>query len=341
MKEHQNPPAPLNAGKNKSAAKAHPYDSVFRTLITDCSELIIPIVNEMFDEHFEPDRSIIHLQNEQFHLSPEGIVQRTTDSFFGIVGILDRRFHIECQSTDDGSMLLRMFEYDALDALENSSSARDHLIARFPSSGVMFLRHSKNTPDRMRVNLIMPDGSSITYPVEVLKVQNYSLESIFQKQLWFLLPFYLFRYEHEFAEIENDTEKLYALRDEYHSIRRRLDGLADARVIDEIARGTIIDMSKTIAESLAEKYNKVRKGVTEAMKGVVLEYPTKTAYKQGLAEGYTDGKVVGHAEGLAEGQASIAALVTAMLQAGAAGDLERAMKDEAFRAEQLKKYHIE
>ena len=101
------------------------------------------------------------------------------------------------------------------------------------------------------------------------------------------------------------------------------------------------DVPTSVAENLAGKYNKVRKGVTESMEGVVLEYPTKTAYKQGLAEGYTDGKVVGHAEGLAEGQASIAALVTAMLQAGAVEDLERAMKDEAFRAEQLKKYHIE
>ena len=73
------------------------------------------------------------------------------------------------------------------------------------------------------------------------------------------------------------------------------------------------------------------------MEGVVLEYPTKTAYKKGLAEGKAEGK----AEGIAEWQTKIAALVTAMLAAGATEDLARAMKDEAFREEQFKKYHIE
>ncbi len=93
------------------------------------------------------------------------------------------------------------------------------------------------------------------------------------------------------------------------------------------------DAPTSVAENLAGKYNKVRKGVTESMEGVVLEYPTKTAYKKGLAEG--------KAEGIAEWQTKIAALVTAMLAAGATEDLARAMKDEAFREEQFKKYHIE
>ena len=105
--------------KTEDQALAHPYDSVFRTLITDCSVLIIPVVNELFGEDFDLDSSIIHLQNEQFHYTGSTIEERVTDAYFGIVGIMDRRFHIECQSTDDGSMLLRMFEYDAMEALKN------------------------------------------------------------------------------------------------------------------------------------------------------------------------------------------------------------------------------
>ena len=29
-----------------------PYDDVFRTLLNDCSSLIIPVINEMFGEHY-------------------------------------------------------------------------------------------------------------------------------------------------------------------------------------------------------------------------------------------------------------------------------------------------
>lgn len=32
-----------------------PYDDVFRTLLNDCSQLIIPIINEVFGEHFSGD----------------------------------------------------------------------------------------------------------------------------------------------------------------------------------------------------------------------------------------------------------------------------------------------
>ena len=30
-----------------------PYDDVFRTMLNDCSSLIIPVINEIFDEHIE------------------------------------------------------------------------------------------------------------------------------------------------------------------------------------------------------------------------------------------------------------------------------------------------
>lgn len=29
-----------------------PYDDVFRTLLNDCSFLIIPVINEVFGEHY-------------------------------------------------------------------------------------------------------------------------------------------------------------------------------------------------------------------------------------------------------------------------------------------------
>ena len=29
-----------------------PYDDVFRTLLNDCSSLILPVINELFGEHY-------------------------------------------------------------------------------------------------------------------------------------------------------------------------------------------------------------------------------------------------------------------------------------------------
>ena len=46
--------AELITGKreNKMCIANTPYDDVFRTLLTDCTKLIIPIVNEIFKEDY-------------------------------------------------------------------------------------------------------------------------------------------------------------------------------------------------------------------------------------------------------------------------------------------------
>ena len=43
-----------------------PYDDVFRTLLNDCSSLIIPIINEVFHEHYSGLEKIIFSPNEHF-----------------------------------------------------------------------------------------------------------------------------------------------------------------------------------------------------------------------------------------------------------------------------------
>ena len=43
-----------------------PYDDVFRTLLNDCSSLIIPLVNEIFHESYSGDEAVEFYPNEHF-----------------------------------------------------------------------------------------------------------------------------------------------------------------------------------------------------------------------------------------------------------------------------------
>ena len=47
----------------KSSAVNTPYDDVFRTMLNDCSRLIIPVINEVFSEQYTGEEEVI--------LSPE------------------------------------------------------------------------------------------------------------------------------------------------------------------------------------------------------------------------------------------------------------------------------
>ena len=54
------------------------YDDVFRTLLVDCSELIIPIVNEVFHTNYVGDENVILYENEIFMKQQDGDEEKSS-----------------------------------------------------------------------------------------------------------------------------------------------------------------------------------------------------------------------------------------------------------------------
>ena len=135
----------------------------------------------------------------------------------------DKVYHIECQSTDDATMAIRMFEYDLAIALESRRRVGRRFFVEFPRSCVIYLRTTKNTPDVEEVELKLPDGQVCVYRVPTVKVERYTKDSIFEKNLLMLLPFYVMRYEESAHTIGENTEKLQELLSEYEDIRVNLE----------------------------------------------------------------------------------------------------------------------
>lgn len=83
-------PRKKEAGKRKgpshgrrAGAGAMHYDDVFRTMLNDCRQLIIPLVNEAFGERYAGDEEIVLLANELFLKQKGGKEsKRITDTSF-------------------------------------------------------------------------------------------------------------------------------------------------------------------------------------------------------------------------------------------------------------------
>ena len=259
-----------------------PYDDVFRTLVTDAPELIIPLINEIHGTHFTGNEEVTLLQNEEPQETDDGTVDtRITDSYIRILdGNTGHFYHIECQSTSDGTIILRIFEYGTRIARTNSSLQGDTLTVNFPDSSIMALRSTENTPDVMHITLKVPGNRQVSYDVPVLKVKEYTKEQIFEKRLYILIPFHIFRFEMDLPEFEKDAEKLELIENHYASLMHRLIEEGKAGKITEYSLGLIEDLSETVIESIAYKYNNTRKGLGETMRGQVLDYPTKRLWRQ-------------------------------------------------------------
>ena len=279
-----------------------PYDDVFRTLLNDCTSLIFAVINEAFHENYTGNERIEFQPNEHFVNQQDGKEQkRITDSVLTIYSAVPRRYHIECESTADGRILIRIFEYDAQIALDNGKLEGNTLRVKFPNSAVLYLRSTASTPDAMKI-IIETAGGEISYDVPVIKVQEYSLEEIFEKGLLFLIPFYIFKHERRFEEYEGDAEKLKGLVEECRGIRARLEELAENGKIDEYTKCTLEDMSKKVAAHLAQRHEKLQREVTSVMGGKILEYEAKTILREGMAQGRREGITIGEQRGITIGE---------------------------------------
>lgn len=266
-----------------------PYDDVFRTLLNDCSSLIIPVINEVFGEHYSGREKIVFSPNEHFLNRQDGNEdERITDTSFKILGAETKKYHLECQSSSDNSMLIRFFEYDTQIALDEGEIQGNILTVTLPYSAVLFLRYAASAPDQLRIRIVAP-GGSLEYDIPVMKSGQYKIKDIFDKNLLLLIPFYIFSHERRFEEYEKDKIKLMALQEEYEQIKCRLEELLLRGMISEYTRCTILDMSNKVLEHIALKYNAVREGVKSVMGGRVLEYEAKTIKNEGIEEGIEKG----------------------------------------------------
>ena len=259
-----------------------PYDDASRTLLKRCPNLILPIINEIFNTNYAPTEKVTLLDNEFFLNRQNGNqVERITDSNFLVKSI---PYHLEFQSSTDGTILIRIFEYDSQIALQNSTLEGNGLKVKFPNTALIYLRHTKNTPDEMNILIEVP-GNSCGYAVPVIKVQAYSIEEVFEKHLLFLIPFHIFVYEKDFKEYDTDAKKLEQLKLIYMNIFTKLEEYVENGVISIYEQRVIIDMSKKVLEHIAENYFNVRKGVSEIMGGKIIELEAYNILVTGKIQG--------------------------------------------------------
>ena len=280
---------------SKSVISSTPYDDVFRTMLNDCARFILPLLNEVFGENYDGTETIVFANDYHFQNRQDGVEDKIiTDSSFKVIKDgKEKKYHLECQSTIDNSMVLRFFEYDsqiALDeaVLEITDQSDDKkvdgmLTVTFPQSAVLYLRSNKNTGDVMKMRFVTP-GGELEYDIPIIKMQTYTLQDIWDKKIYLLIPFYIFTHEANFPRYNADEAALKKLTDEFAEIRRHLSELAEAEEITEFENRTIVELSKKVIDNIARRYEKITEGVDRIMGGKVIETEAKRILNRGRDE---------------------------------------------------------
>ncbi|MBS6713429.1 MAG: hypothetical protein KH296_15570 [Ruminococcus sp.] len=241
------------------------FDDVFRTMLEKMPELVIPLINEVFGTNYPADIPIEQQRNE--HQTKSG--EKITDSRLKIA---DKIYHIECQSTSDTEMVIRMIEYDFAISLESKKIENGRYRIYFPHSCVLYLR-GKGRSNTIGMDIVMPNGQIIKYDLPAIYVENYTTDVIFQKKLLFLLPFYIMRYEKSREKLEKNPEELRELLQEYEKIAGKLEDSLLGRG-REAQHRYLVEVIIRISDYIFANSEKTKKGVNAAMGGEVLDLKT-------------------------------------------------------------------
>lgn len=300
------------------------FDDVFRTMMEKMTYLVIPLINEVFHTSYPDDVKIIQLRNE--HQLEDGEI--ITDASLLIEG---KVYHIECQSTDDTSMAIRMVEYDFAVALERAVKFGRKYRVEFPKSCVLYLRCGRNTPDFLEVEMVLPDGKLCEYKVPVIKMNKYTKDNIFEKKLLMLLPFYIMKYEQMADNIERDSVKLQEMLKEFEDIRKKLE-----EEISNSGRAELyMDLDKLIiriADYIFRNKEKIRKGIGEVMGGKVLQLESERVRAEGEARGEARGKAMG--------EVRLSTLINRLILDNRTDEIQRVVTDADRRNELYKEYDL-
>lgn len=287
-----------------------PYDDVFRTMLNDCSRFILPLLNEVFGENYDGTETIVFANDYHFQNKQDGAADKIiTDASFKVIkGETEKKYHLECQSTIDNSMVLRFFEYDSQIALDDATIEKivgddggkksdGVLTVTFPHSAVLYLRSNKNTGDVMTIRFVTP-GGEVKYDIPIIRMQSYSLEDIWEKEIYLLIPFYIFTHEANFPKYNEDEKLLQGLVDEFKEICVKMEELTHQGKMTELENRIIVELSKKVVDNIARKYERIRKGVEGIMGGKVIETEAKKMYNRGISEGILLGEENGRSEGI-------------------------------------------
>ena len=286
------------------------FDDVFRTETEKMPELTIPLINEVFGTNYPSNVEIIQGRNE--HLTKSG--KKITDSYI-IIG--EKRYHMECQSTEDSTMILRMVEYDFAISLEHAEKVQGMYRMQFPHSCILYLRGDAQKKN-VSMELQFPDNQIVRYKVPVIRMEWYSIKEILEKDLIMLLPFYIMRYEKMKQQLENDEVLREKLFQEYEMIAEYLEQKLLNHGLEKEFRDVRELISKIVEYSFSESKN-VRKGLGEIMGGQVLELESDRLIKKGEARG----KELGVDD--------MAALTRKLMDEGRLDDLRRCTEDAEYR----------
>jgi len=270
-------------------------DQVLKFLFSTSNKVLINLLNGVFEENFNVDEVSLTVSNNEFIEDTLDVLRG--DMFFKISHDESKKvsYHLEFQTKNDNTMVVRMFEYGFKKAKEEADEKSHVKRIVFPKQKVIFFEENKNIEDKLRLNIVFPDSQEIDYTVPVLKYWEYSDKDLISKKMYPLMPLQLFQLKKELikanknnniekmkelpykakklaTKLANESKELFdsneILGEDFHkmllAIQNLIEYLNRNFIKDEILENEVNRMTKTLYDPEVEKRG-IEKGIEKGI----------------------------------------------------------------------------
>jgi hypothetical protein len=192
-------------------------DEVLKSLFAVSKKVLLTMMNSLFKENFDVEMTEISFENNEFVSDDYDIIRG--DLFLKILKEnKPYHYHIELQTKNDSTMVIRMFEYgfkkakelakydvedvddvEDVEALDNT----EEIVIVIPKQLVIFVEQNKNIKAELKMKLIFPNGQKVKYTVPTMKYWEYSDVDIMNSKMYPLLPLQVFKLRYKMEQIKN------------------------------------------------------------------------------------------------------------------------------------------
>ena len=212
------------------------------TLITKCKELLIPLVNECFGTSYQMTQEIdlkIVPYEEEFAAGVPVVFLIGSD-----------RYEIRFMELDENTSAISMHGPDS-----NRMIQKDGLLhCCFPDIRIFFLQEGSYRDKEVKLHFDLPEGT-VTHSVMKQSITNYNDKDLFNKGLYFLIPFYFCKLAEELSMRCSDY--IVLLDSVFGTISRKLKSISENEITSH-EKQRVLNLSTQIISQLA-----IRAGVFE------------------------------------------------------------------------------
>jgi hypothetical protein len=241
------------------------FDSAAKEILNLSDQAVIHFLNANFSASHPPDTRVVRT-NTEYRVPSRSKKGRSGKTIIADEVLLveepsghrTSRYHIEIQLEREAGMAIRMFLYDAAEALQHPVEENGIQTVIFPKSLVIYLEPAGATPDHEALRVRFPDGFCHEYQVQVIKLPELSVEELAERRLLIFAPLYILKLRRKVkaAKTKEKRRRLAAeLKEIYRETGEALKREKEARNITEIDRDKVMGLTKVLHRRIYGRYN--------------------------------------------------------------------------------------